>query len=163
MSGMQAARGGVIVPSVLLAAASHLAVPLVATLFLAPVVLALGGGLGLVFWKMERRRQLEHLRQLAKATARRYLDQVLFAVDHDCRDTLRLTQRALRDEFQERAVTLHRSAQLALAAAEHAHELDPAQRAREAPTLAEQAARLRELDRAVTALAGPGTPERGRG
>ena len=103
MSGVLAARGGVVVPSVLLAAASHLALPLVATLFLAPVVLVLGGGLGMWFWKLERRRQLEHLRQLAKAAARRYLDQVLFAVDRDCRDTLRLTQRALRDEFQERA------------------------------------------------------------
>ena len=163
MSGVLAARGGVVVPSVLLAAASHLALPLVATLFLAPVVLVLGGGLGMWFWKLERRRQLEHLRQLAKATARRYLDQVLFVVDKDCRNTLRLTQRALRDEFQERAATLHRSAQLALAAAEHAHQLDPAQRAREAGTLAQQAARLRELDRTVAALAGPGAPEPRRG
>jgi Dynamin family len=163
MSGVLAARGGVVVPSVLLATASHLAVPLVATLFLAPVVLALGGGLGVWFWKLERRRQLEHLRQLAKATARRYLDQVLFAVDKDCRDTLRLTQRALRDEFQERAATLHRSAQSALAAAEHAHALDPTQRAREAGTLAEQATRLRELDRTAAALAGSTPPEPRRG
>jgi hypothetical protein len=163
MSGVLAARGGVVVPSVLLATASHLALPLAATMFLAPVVLVLGSGLGIWFWKQERRRQLEHLRQLAKATARRYLDQVLFAVDKDCRDTLRLTQRALRDEFQERAATLHRSAQLALAAAEHAHELDPARRVQQAGALAERAARLRQLDRAVAALAEPERPEERRG
>jgi len=154
MSGVLAARGGVIVPSVLLAAASHLAVPLVATLFLAPVVLALGAGLGAWFWKQDRRRQLEHVRQLAKATTRDYLNQVLFAVDKDCRDTLRLTRRALRDEFQQRAADVHRAARLTLAAATAAQELDAPQRARRAGTLDDRAARLRDLDRAVGTLTG---------
>jgi hypothetical protein len=154
MSGVLAARGGVIVPSVLLAAASHLALPLVATLVLAPVVLALGAALGIRFWQLDRRRQLEHCRQLAKAAARRYLDQVLFAVDKDCRDTLRLTQRALRDEFQQRAAAVHRSARLTLAAATAAQGLDPEQRTRHAGALDGRAARLRELDRAVVDLVG---------
>ena len=154
MSGVLAARGGVIVPSVLLAAASHLAVPLVATLFLAPVVLALGAGLGAWFWKQDRRRQLEHVRQLAKATTRDYLNQVLFAVDKDCRDTLRLTRRALRDEFQQRAADVHRAARLTLAAATAAQELDAPQRARRAGTLDDRAAQLRDLDLAVGVLTG---------
>ena len=79
---------------------------------------------------------------------------MLFAVDKDCRDTLRLTRRALRDEFQQRAADVHRAARLTLAAATAAQELDAPQRARRAGTLDDRAAQLRDLDRAVGVLTG---------
>jgi hypothetical protein len=166
-----AARSGTFLPMTLFAVGGHLPglglglTGAMVTAVLAPISLALLGAIG---WKVvhdERARQLAHRRQLAKAAARQYLDEVTFRISKDCRDALRHLQRRLRDEFQARAAALHRSSVATLGAAREATGLDPAQRGERARLLAERAAELRRLQRELSsaAEAGPQPAGVGRG
>jgi hypothetical protein len=153
------------VPTVLLAAASHVpvAATLTATLFLAPLALVLTAGIGAKVVRDERARQLAHRRQLAKAATRRYLDEVMFRVGRDCQQTLTLTQRQLRDEFHERALQVHRSSTVTLEAAQRARDLGGPERDHRASALDRRARQLRELQQAVESVASAVPPGVGRG
>ncbi len=163
---MVAVRSGTFVPMALFAAAGHLPVALagIGALVLAPVSLMIFGAIVVKVVKDERGRQLAHRRQLAKAAARRYLDEISFRVGKDCRDALRHLQRRLRDEFQDRAAAMHRSSVATLAAAQGAVGLSDAERTDRGRSLARRAAELRRLQAepsAGTALRPQGAASRG--
>ena len=71
--------------------------------FLAPVSAVLAVGVGRKILKDDKARQVAYRRQQAKVAVRRYVDEVAFAINKQARDTLRQTQRVLRDEFTARA------------------------------------------------------------
>ncbi|MGY1640632.1 dynamin family protein [Geodermatophilus sp. SYSU D00703] len=151
---LAAVRSGALVPVTLFAVVSNLPlgmVSLAATAVLGPITLVLVPLIIRKGIRDERARQLAHRRQLAKAAARRYLDEVTFRASKDCRDALRHLQRRLRDEFQDRASAMHRSSLATLAAAQAAHALGPAERTDRAEHLARQTAELRRLQQQLPA------------
>ena len=155
-SALLAVRGGAFVPMVLFAAASQLPAGLAAlagAAVLGPVGLALFALISRKMLRDERARQLMNRRQQAKARARQYIDEVVFQLGKDCRDALRVLQRQLRDEFHERAATLHRSSVATLTAARRAQDLDTNERTRRRESLEQRASRLRTLEREVAELA----------
>ena len=85
-----------------------------------PVVVLVGVVLGGKGLRDERDRQRAQHQAQARTAARRYLDEVSFAVTKDTKDTLRGLQRHLRDRFQAEAEQLGRTAADALAGAERA-------------------------------------------
>ena len=97
----------------------------------APIALAagIGVGIGRRLIRDERARQLAYRRQQAKIALRRYLDEALFVIGHDCSEALRRTRRELRDEFQARAGVLAESSQRALDRVQRATGLDERERA----------------------------------
>jgi hypothetical protein len=149
ITALVAARTGTFVPMTLFAIAGHIPAlgltSLAMTAVLAPIGLALFGAIGWKVVRDERTRQRVHRRQLAKAAARQYLDEVTFRIGKDCRDALRHLQRQLRDEFQARASAMHQSSVATLGAAREATELGTAQRDERARLLAQRAAELRRL------------------
>ena len=129
MKGQRAARAviagrtAVLVPTIVAGAASITGVSMLAFV-LGPLALAVGVGIGRRLIKDEGARQLTFRRQQAKIALRRYLDEAMFVIGHDCSDALRRTRRELRDEFQARASVLAASSQRALDQARHAAALD---------------------------------------
>jgi hypothetical protein len=147
-TAMTAVRSGAFVPMSLFAVAGHLPITVAGmgpALLLGPISLVIFGAIVLTVVKGERMRQLAHRRQLAKATARRYLEEISFRVGKDCRDALRQLQRRLRDEFQDRAAAMHRSSVATLAAAQGAVGLTAEERTNRSRSLAQRAAELRGL------------------
>jgi Dynamin family len=134
------ARTASFLPMVLFGAAGSLLGVLVA-----PLSLALGAGIGAKIIRDERQRQVTYRRQQAKVAARKYVDEIAFLVGKDSRDALRQTQRQLRDAFQSRAASIHRSTEVALDAAERASRLAPPDRAARAEQLAAESGELRAL------------------
>jgi hypothetical protein len=135
-----AGRTATLVPMVLVGALGHIMMPVIA-----PLALVLAAGIGQKVIRDERRRQTAYRRQQAKNAARKYVDEVAFMVSKDSRDALRVTQRALRDDFQARANALLRSAETALSAARSSAELDAGARATRTEEVARDAARVVEL------------------
>jgi hypothetical protein len=156
-TALAAARSSAFVPMTFFAIGGHLMAlgppGLVAIAVLAPISLALFGAISRKVVRDEQARQLAHRRQLAKAAARQYLDEVAFRIGKDCRDSLRHLQRRLRDEFQARASAMHRSSVATLGAARDATGLDTAQREDRARLLGERAAELRRLQHELSAAA----------
>lgn len=147
-TAMTAVRSGAFVPMALFAAAGQLPTAvagIAVAAVLAPISLMIFGAIIVKTVRDERLRQLVHRRQLAKAAARRYLDEISFRVGKDCRDALRQLQRRLRDEFQDRAAAMHRSSVATLAAAQGAVGLTDAERTARSRSLAQRAAELRRL------------------
>ena len=101
------------VPMVLFGVAGSLLGAVVA----APLSVVLAAGIGQKIIRDEKKRQVAHRRQQAKLAGRRYVEEVGFIMNKESRDALRRTQRFLRDDFQLRAMTLHRSSTSALNAA----------------------------------------------
>jgi hypothetical protein len=94
----------------------------------APATVGIGlllGGKGL---REEKVRQLAQRRAQAKVSVRSYLEAVTFSLTNEQRDTLRATQRTVRDHFSARATEVHRTAAAALAAAKSAKGTDDADR-----------------------------------
>ena len=152
---MIAARSSVLVPSSVVGITAASATLSAFLVVVAPISIAVGAGLGYKLLKDERHRQLAFRRQQGKVATRRYVDEVTFLLNKDCRDTLRGTQRMLRDEFQQRALTLHRSSTAALASAESAKGLDKNARAARAAELEKQSRDVRRLSGDL-AVAGAG-------
>jgi gas vesicle protein len=124
----------------------------------APVMAAAGllfGGKGL---KDERSRQLAARRSAAKVSVRRYLDEVSFALGKESRDTLRHTQRTLREHFSARAEEVQRSAAEALRAAKEAAAADAADRAARLADVEAELRRLAALEDRARRLAGEPQP-----
>jgi hypothetical protein len=119
----------------------------------APVMAAAGllfGGKGL---KDERSRQLAARRSAAKVSVRRYVDEVSFALGKETRDTLRHTQRTLREHFSARAEEAQRSAGEALRAAKEAAAADSAERAARLADVEAERRRLTGLEERARRLA----------
>jgi signal recognition particle receptor subunit beta len=135
-----AGRTATLLPMILVGALGHLLLPVIA-----PIALVLAAGIGQKVIRDERRRQVAYRRQQAKNAARKYVDEVAFMVSKDSRDALRITQRALRDDFQARANVLRRSAELALSAARETSALAPAEQAARADEIAQDTAKVVEL------------------
>jgi hypothetical protein len=130
-----AARSTIFIPMLLFGAANPVllaigATAAVAVFGAASLSAALGAGIGQKLIRDEQKRQRAYRQQQAKIAARRFVDEVAFVLNKETRDALRATQRQLRDEFQARAVAMHRSTVAAREVAVRASELDPAVRAR---------------------------------
>ncbi|MFK8024700.1 MAG: dynamin family protein [Ilumatobacter sp.] len=114
-------------------------------------------GVGLVTFgrkglKDENKRQVAQRRQQAKTIVRRYSDEVSFQVSKDSRDTLRQTQRQLRDFYASRAEELHRSTTEALNAANQAAKLDEHERSSRINDVKAELGRLATLRQRATSL-----------
>jgi hypothetical protein len=125
---------------ILIGTLGHLLMPVVA-----PIALVLAAGIGQKVIRDERRRQVTYRRQQAKNAARKYVDEIAFMVTRDSRDTLRATQRTLRNDFQARAAALQRSSEATLRAAVAAIALTPDDKAHRADEIARDAADIAEL------------------
>jgi hypothetical protein len=95
---------------------------------LGPIAIGIGLAMGRKGLRDEKNRQLTQRRGQAKTLVRRFSDEVSFQVSKDSRDTLRMTQRQLRDFYSTRAEELHRSTTEALTAANQASQLDERER-----------------------------------
>ena len=119
----------------------------------APVMLGVGlvlGGKGL---KDERDRQLAQRRAQAKAAARRYLDDVQYALSSETRDIVRHTQREVRDYCVTRAQERQRLAADALAVTRRSLDLDAATREKRLQDVDAELRRIDALDaRAIRLL-----------
>jgi hypothetical protein len=118
-----------------------------------PLTAVIGIGLGRRALKDERKRQLTMRRQQTKQAARRFLDEVSFAINKDSRDAIRRVQRELRDEFTSRAEQLQRSTREALVAAETAARQTAEQASARLKDVDAEIARVATLRRAADALA----------
>jgi hypothetical protein len=140
-SMLMAGRTATLIPMVIVGALGHLLLPVIA----APIAVFLAGGIGQKVIKDERRRQVAYRQQQAKGAARKYVDEVAFMVSKDSRDALRATQRALRDDFQNRAAALQRSSEAAFLAAQKAMVMPAEQRDARSAQLARETAEVVEL------------------
>ncbi|MBK8077648.1 MAG: dynamin family protein [Kineosporiaceae bacterium] len=150
MRAVIAGRTAVLVPTIVAGAASLTGVSMLAFV-LGPLALAVGVGIGRRLIKDEGARQLAYRRQQAKIAIRRYLDEAMFVIGHDCSDALRRTRRELRDEFQDRAGVLAESSQRALDQARHAAALEPRARDRRAVELTRRRETISGLGRRLEA------------
>jgi hypothetical protein len=148
---MLATRSAMFVPMVLFGVAGSLLG--ISTLVAAPLSVVLAAGIGQKIIRDEKKRQIAHRRQQAKMAARRYVEEVGFIMNKESRDALRRTQRFLRDDFQMRAVSLHRSSTSALGAARQAMQLTGAERSARVSQLSSEAAQLAQVDAQMARLA----------
>jgi hypothetical protein len=108
-----------------------------------PATIVIGLFMGRSALRGEKERQLNMRRAQARQAHRKYTDEVSFVVGKDSRDTLRRTQRRMRDFFAARAEELHRSTSTALAAAQQAVKSDASTRQK----------RLRDVDAELKRIA----------
>jgi hypothetical protein len=108
-----------------------------------PATVVIGLFMGRSALRGEKDRQLNMRRNQARQAHRKYTDEVGFVVGKDSRDTLRRTQRRMRDFFAARAEELHRSTSGALAAAQQAVKSDASSRQK----------RLRDVDAELKRIA----------
>ncbi len=164
---MLATRSAMFIPMALFGVAGSLLG--ISAIIAAPLSVVLAAGIGQKIIRDEKKRQVAHRRQQAKMAARRYVEEVGFIMNKESRDALRRTQRLLRDDFQMRALALHRSSSSALGAAQQAMTLSGPERAARVSQLNADAAQLRQVDAHVAALVPappavpahpPGPPER---
>ncbi len=117
----------------------------------------IGLALGRKSLKEEKARQLTQRRGQARTVVRKFSDEVSFQVNKDSRDTLRQTQRQIRDFYSARAEELHRSTSEALNAANQAAQIDERERSgriRDVKAELERLARLRERAASLPSAAG---------
>jgi len=123
-----------------------------------PVVAPVAIGIGLVMGRKglvdEKKRHLANRRGQAKNAARKYCDEVTFAIGKDSRDTVRRVQRQLRDFYATRAEELNRSNAEALKAAQAAAQQTESERQKRVRDLTAELARLRELRERAAAIRG---------
>jgi hypothetical protein len=132
------ARTAALVPMVALSL-TGVGIPAV---LLAGGALVAGSGVGAKLFRDESRRQRSYRQQQAKAAAGKFVEEAAFEMNKQTRDSLRRTQRLLRDEFSSRAQSIQASAAGALLAARSASALDPPAQARRSSQLDDEAVRL---------------------
>lgn len=148
------ARSTVFVPMIIFSLAPG-SFPLLAV---AAVALSLGAGIGTKLIKDEAKRKRQQRQREAKAAARKYLDEVAVVMSKEARDRLRLTQRALRDEFRGRAVVIGNSTGAAVRSAQQAVRLTDGERQRRSESVAAQATRLGDIRARMTSIAATAGP-----
>jgi GTPase SAR1 family protein len=118
-----------------------------------PATIVIGLFMGRSALRGEKERQLTMRRNQARQAHRKYTDEVSFVVGKDSRDTLRRTQRRLRDFFAARAEELHRSTSEALAAAQQAVKSDASGRQKRIKDVEAELKRIAVLREKAYALA----------
>lgn len=113
-------------------------------------------GVGRKLYLDEGMRQLSYRQTQAKTAATKFVEEAAFEMSKSTRDSLRRTQRLLRDEFQARARMIQASADGALVAAQQARTLDPSGQTRRSVQLDQEAARLVALRSDMRPLATAG-------
>lgn len=122
----------------------------IAVPFVGVAAAAVGAGFGRRALREESERVRSGRQAHAKAAARKYVEEVSFVLSKESRDSLRETQRQLRDDFQSRAEVLEASVAAAHRAAQQAGALAPQERAARARELAEHSDRLSQLRAGAT-------------
>ena len=117
-----------------------------------PVLIAVGLLMAGKSIRQDKKRQLTARRQQARASVRKYLDEVAFEVGKESRDSLRSVQRALRDHYLERAAERRTSTQQALQAAHEAVQSDQKRRRQRLEDVQAELRRLDALAKRVNAL-----------
>lgn len=117
-----------------------------------PVSLALFGGIGQKLIRDERKRQVAHRQQQAKAAARKFVDEVSFIMNKETQDALRKTQRQLRDDFQLRAAAIHRSSVVAVGAATRAATVSASERDGRVAQLDAQSRLIQDVSQHLTSV-----------
>jgi hypothetical protein len=143
--GLRGGYGGVLMVG--------LATSFVGLALLSPVSIAAGLLFGGKTVRDEYRRIRDRRRAEAKNAVRRHIDEVVFQVGKDSRDTLRRAQRQLRDHFTVLADELSRSLASSVAAAQNAVATDATDRAKRIADLDAELGRVRSLSARATALA----------
>lgn len=128
---------------------------------LGPVAVGIGLAMGRKGLKDEKERQQTQRKAQAKNLVRRYSDEVSFQVNKDSRDTLRRTQRQIRDFYSARAEELHRSTTEALAAANQAAATDERERSARIRDVTAELERLGRLRERAEALSSPSAEPKG--
>lgn len=141
MHGMRSSYGGVLMFGMLggLAGLS----------LINPATIAIGVLMGHKAIKDEKKRRLSQRQGQAKTAVRRYMDDVMFQVTTDSRNTLRKVQRQLRDYYSERADELSRSTREALESAQAAVNKDAGERKARLRDVEAELDRIRELRKRV--------------
>ena len=106
--------------------------------------------------KDERERALAKRRADAKNAVRRYCDEVSFQVSKDSRDTLRMIQRQLRDQYAARAEELNKSTTEALKSATEAAKVAEADRSKQLRDVTAELERIDGLRRQADSLVAQG-------
>lgn len=120
---------------------------------LGPLGLGIGLAMGHKGLREEKARRLAQRRTQARNEVRRYCDEVHVALGKEVRDTVRLTQRRLRDHYAVLADEQQRSVAMALARAEEAARTVKAQREKRVRDLDAELSRLATLARMAGELA----------
>ncbi len=128
-----------------------------------PATIIIGLFMGRSALKGEKDRQLTMRRNQGRQAHRKYTDEVGFVVGKDSRDTLRRTQRRMRDFFAARAEELHRSTSGALAAAQQAVKSDATTRQKRLRDVDAELKRIAVLRDKAYALAPELKPATGKG
>ena len=128
-----------------------------------PATIIIGLFMGRSALRGEKERQLTMRRNQARQAHRKYTDEVGFVVGKDSRDTLRRTQRRLRDFFAARAEELHRSTTSALNAAQQAVKSDASTRQKRMRDVDAELKRIAVLRDKAHALAPDLQPTTGKG
>ncbi|MCF7552030.1 dynamin family protein [Pseudonocardia sp. WMMC193] len=142
--GMRGGYGGVLMIG--------LATTFVGMALLNPVSLAAGLLFGGKTVRDEYRRVRDRRRAEAKTAVRRHIDEVVFQVGKDSRDTLRRAQRQLRDHFTVLAEELSRSLATSVAAAQSAVATESSQRTKRIADLEAELSRVQSLAKKAEAL-----------
>lgn len=114
---------------------------------IAPVGIMAGVMMGRKVVKTERDRVLLTSRQQAKQALRKYVDEVLFQVAKESRDSLRNVQKELRDLFTARATELTRSTKEAVARTQQALNADTASKKSRLQELTSMIDQIRDVQR----------------
>jgi hypothetical protein len=129
---------------------------------LGPIAIGIGLAMGRKSLRDEKERQRTQRRSQGKNLVRRYTDEVSFQVNKDSRDTLRRTQRQIRDFYSARAEELHRSTSEALTSANQAAQIDERERTGRIRDVKAEIDRLAKLHARAVALPDGGPNGRGR-
>jgi predicted GTPase len=149
-----AAKTTIFVPMILFSLGTAL-LPASFGVAIAAVAVSVGAGVGGKFVRDEGKRRREQRQQQAKGAARKYLEEVRFVMNKDTRDSLRRTQRELRDELQTRATIMQSSTESALRSAREAAAIEPGRRAEQAGRLATQTERVGAIRKQMRELTAP--------
>jgi hypothetical protein len=156
------ARSTIFIPMIVYSVGSALFPPS-AILAVAAAALSLGAGVGGKFIRDEAKRKRQQRQREAKAATRKYIDEVAVVMSKEARDRLRLTQRALRDDFRQRATIIGNSTSAAVTRAQEAVRMDADERQRRKERLNVEATHVRDIRTRMQAVASdveaPGTKD----
>jgi hypothetical protein len=124
----------------------------------ASVVVVASVGLGRKVFGDSRRSELAGRRQKAAVVFRRYVDEASFVLAKDARESLRMTQRQLRDRFTALAAELEQTSTDAMRAADAARRAGDKARAERVPELQAQLEQVARVRARVVELASATSP-----
>ena len=117
-----------------------------------PLTVVVGLGLGRKTLREERKRQLQQRQQQAKIAVRKYVDDINVEASKISRDTLRVVQRSLRDEFSARAEQMQTTIREMTKTAEATAKQETVDQQRRLKEVVAELERLAPLRRTLTAV-----------